>query len=244
MARAGAGPHSWTAMREYEPPPRLPAHGRLPVTGRHLARVGVLLLTLGMMLLTSSVLNLAASARAQSPKRAVIVSGPVHSLTDRYLDYARAMADAAEAQGMEVIRIFHPNATVERVKNHASGADLFIYVGHGNGWPSAYGSLDESTKNGLGLDVGRPREAQHVGRGVQGRRLAAREHRVRAQCGGHPLAPLVCLRQRFVRHGHPHPRGRGRAHRQLRQWLPGLRGTSGLAPRLAARRGRHQRALR
>ena len=108
------------------------------------------------LLLTSSALNLVASTRAQSPKRAVIVSGPVHSLTDRYLAYARAMADAAEAQGMEVTRIFHPDATPERVKSHANGADLFIYVGHGNGWPSAYGPLDERTKNGLGLDADDP----------------------------------------------------------------------------------------
>ncbi len=57
------------------------------------------------------------------------MAGPVHSLTDRYRDYAEAMAKAAEAKGMEVHRIFHPNATKERVIEHANGADLFIYVG-------------------------------------------------------------------------------------------------------------------
>ncbi|NTV72528.1 MAG: hypothetical protein HGA71_20615, partial [Azonexaceae bacterium] len=41
-------------MRELERPPRLPAHGRLPVTRSHLARVGVLLLTLAMMLPTET----------------------------------------------------------------------------------------------------------------------------------------------------------------------------------------------
>ena len=156
MARTGAGSHPWIAMRDHELPGRPPARGRAAVTRRELIRIAVLLLSLCALLLTSSALNLVASARAQSPKRAVIVAGPVHSLTDRYLAYARAMADAAEAQGMEVTRIFHPDATPERVKRHANGADLFIYVGHGNGWPSAYGSLDESTKNGLGLDASDP----------------------------------------------------------------------------------------
>ncbi len=156
MAGTGAGSQPLTAMRDHELPGRPPTRGRAVVTRRELIRVAVLLLSLFALLLTSSALNLVASTRAQSPKRAVIVSGPVHSLTDRYLGYARAMANAAEAQGMEVTRIFHPDATVERVKNHASGADLFIYVGHGNGWPSAYGSLDERTKNGLGLDVSDP----------------------------------------------------------------------------------------
>ncbi len=156
MARPGGRGHSWPAMREHELPRRLPAGGRPPLARHALIRVAVLLLTLCVILLSSSALDLVASARAQSPKRAVIVAGPVHSLTDRYLGYARDLANAAEARGMEVTRIFHPDATVERVKNHASGADLFIYVGHGNGWPSAYGSLDESTKNGLGLDVADP----------------------------------------------------------------------------------------
>ncbi|MBA2557737.1 MAG: hypothetical protein H0V12_10420 [Chloroflexi bacterium] len=34
----------------------------------------------------------------------------------------------------------------------ASGAKLFVYLGHGNGWPSPYGPFQEKTKNGLGLN--------------------------------------------------------------------------------------------
>ena len=94
----------------------------------------------------------AAAAEDGPAKRAVIVSGPVHSLTVRYRGYAKAMADAAEAQGMDVKRVFHPNAPKSRVKKLANGADLLIYVGHGNGWPSNFGPFQEDTKNGLGLD--------------------------------------------------------------------------------------------
>jgi flagellar hook assembly protein FlgD len=50
------------------------------------------------------------------------------------------------------VRIFHPNATPRRVKKHANGAHLFIYAGHGNGWPSPYPPFQERTKNGLGLN--------------------------------------------------------------------------------------------
>ena len=92
------------------------------------------------------------SVHAAGPKRAVVIVGPVHSLTSRYLEYGREMADAAEQQGMEVTRIFFPNATKDCVKKAANGANLLIYAGHGNGWPSAYGPFQERTKNGLGLN--------------------------------------------------------------------------------------------
>ena len=137
MASTGARSHPWIAMRDHELPGRPPARGRTAVTRRELIRIGVLLLSLGALLLTSSALNLVASTRAQSPKRAVIVSGPVHSLTDRYLAYARAMADAAEAQGMEVTRSFtrmpRPSASrttpTARISSSTSGTAM--------GWPSA-----------------------------------------------------------------------------------------------------------
>ncbi len=153
MARARVVGDAAAHMTEPQRTAAPRARRRSAVFSRELVRVALLLAALVAMLLTSSAFGLAGRVQAQTPKRAVIVSGPVHSLTDRYLGYARAMANAAEARGMAVTRIFHPKATAERVKRHANGADLFVYVGHGNGWPSAYGSLDERTKNGLGLDV-------------------------------------------------------------------------------------------
>jgi len=117
-------------------------------------RVLAIIVALVALLLTSSALNFVTTVRAagEEPMKAVVVVGPTHSLTTRYLGYGRAMADAAEAQGMDVRRIFHPYATKKRVKKHAQGADLFIYVGHGNGWPSPFPPFQEATKNGLGLN--------------------------------------------------------------------------------------------
>jgi flagellar hook assembly protein FlgD len=124
---------------------------RRPIV-RGIARGGLLVITLLAILLTSSTLLRANAAQGASPKRAVVVVGPVHERTSRYLEYGRDMADAAEQQGMEVVRIFHPNATKERVKRFANGAHLFIYAGHGNGWPSAFGPFQERTKNGIGIN--------------------------------------------------------------------------------------------
>ncbi len=117
-----------------------------------------MVLSIIALVLTSSALNWVSGAAAAGAKKAVVVAGPVHSLTEKYNGYASDIANAAEAQGMEVIRIFHPNAPASRVKSLAQGADLFVYVGHGNGWPSKFGEFQEETKNGLGLDAADPDE--------------------------------------------------------------------------------------
>ena len=122
-------------------------------SGRGLLRLILVIASMVGLLLTSSALSLVTRTQAaEGLKKAVVVVGPTHSMTARNLEYGRAMADAAEAQGMEVVRIFHPNATPSRVKRYANGANLFIYVGHGNGWPSPYPPFQERTKNGLGLN--------------------------------------------------------------------------------------------
>lgn len=89
---------------------------------------------------------------AISPGKAVVVVGPVGGLTSQYLERGRAVAAAAERNGMEVVRIFHPKATWRRVVAAAQGANLLVYLGHGNGWPSPHKPFQEDTKNGLGLN--------------------------------------------------------------------------------------------
>ncbi len=136
-----------------ERPDRPTAHPALASTARGVLRAVVIAVSLIALLLTSSALNwVTGSHAADAPRRAVVVVGPVHGLTSRYLAYGRAMANAAEAQGMEVTRIFHPDATWRRVVRSANGAHLLIYAGHGNGWPSAFGPFQEDTKNGFGLN--------------------------------------------------------------------------------------------
>jgi hypothetical protein len=85
--------------------------------------------------------------------KVVIVVGPVGSKTGEYKDAARRYASQARGYGAKVIEIYSPYATWSKVKAAAQGANLFIYLGHGNGWPSPYGSFQKYTKDGLGLNA-------------------------------------------------------------------------------------------
>ena len=94
----------------------------------------------------------APTVRAGSVPKAVVIVGPAGSSTDIFLEDGRIIADQAAAAGMDVTRIFHPHATWSRVLNAIQGANLVIYMGHGNGWPSPYAPYQERTKDGFGLD--------------------------------------------------------------------------------------------
>lgn len=91
-------------------------------------------------------------AAEPAPKRAVVVVGPVGSSTTKYKEKGNAIAAAAAARGMEVTKIFTPAAVWSQVVAAANGADLFVYLGHGNGWPSPNPPFQEDTKDGLGLN--------------------------------------------------------------------------------------------
>jgi hypothetical protein len=95
------------------------------------------------------------SAGSEAPGaglKAVIIVGPTHDLTAGHLVRGESLAKAAEAYGMDVRRVFHPNATWANVLANIQGANLVAYFGHGNGWPSPYGPFQEKTKNGFGLN--------------------------------------------------------------------------------------------
>ena len=57
-----------------------------------------------------------------------------------------------QGYGASVVKIYSPNATWSKVKSQAQGANLLIYLGHGNGWPSPYKPYQPYTKDGLGLN--------------------------------------------------------------------------------------------
>ena len=82
----------------------------------------------------------------------MIVVGPSGSATPDYLRHARAYARQARAHGAPVTEVYTPNATWSRVLRAAQGANIFIYLGHGNGWPSPYHPWQTRTKDGLGLN--------------------------------------------------------------------------------------------
>ena len=95
-----------------------------------------------------------AAAVQTSTAKVVIVVGATHGATAGY----RANADAAYAEAIKytshVTKVYSPNATWTKVKAAAKGANILIYFGHGNGWPSPY-TYDPkyTTKDGMGLNA-------------------------------------------------------------------------------------------
>ena len=89
---------------------------------------------------------------AASRVKVVIVVGPVEGQTSKYISNARSYAATARVLGASVTEIYSPNATWSRVRSAASGANIFIYLGHGNGYPSPYGAFRATTRDGLGLN--------------------------------------------------------------------------------------------
>jgi hypothetical protein len=86
-------------------------------------------------------------------RKVVIVVGPVGSATSDYKDSARRLADQARSYGASVVTIFSPYATWSKVKAAAAGANLLVYLGHGNGWPSPYYPFSVYSKDGMGLNA-------------------------------------------------------------------------------------------
>jgi hypothetical protein len=104
-------------------------------------------------------LIVATGATASAPeahaatRKVVIVVGPVGSATASYKDSARKLADQARSYGASVREIYSPYATWARVRDAAVGANVLVYLGHGNGWPSPYYPYSTATKNGMGLNA-------------------------------------------------------------------------------------------
>ena len=94
------------------------------------------------------------SAAYVSSAKVVIIVGAVHGQTDSY----RQRGDAAYAEAKKytpnVTKVYSPNATWSKVKSATTGANIVIYMGHGNGWPSPY-TYDPTytTKDGFGLNA-------------------------------------------------------------------------------------------
>ena len=103
-------------------------------------------------LLAAGALASPAPASAGGVKVAVVV-GPAGSLTKTYKRHARSYAELARSYGARVVEVYTPKATWARVKDAVQGANLLIYLGHGNGYPNPYSAtLDPRKVDGMGLN--------------------------------------------------------------------------------------------
>jgi hypothetical protein len=103
-------------------------------------------------LIVATAMSAVAPVAQAATHKVVIVVGPVGSSTSDYKDGARRLAKQARSYGASVVEIYSPNATWSRVSSAAHGANLLIYLGHGNGWPSPYAPYSTSSKDGMGLN--------------------------------------------------------------------------------------------
>jgi len=107
---------------------------------------------LAALLLAGTTTATAQEARAATYK-VVIVVGPTGSATDNYRSSANRLADTARSYGANVVKVYSPYATWSRVQDAARNANVLIYLGHGNGWPSPYAPFSETSKDGMGLNA-------------------------------------------------------------------------------------------
>jgi len=90
---------------------------------------------------------------AATPTKVVIVVGPTGTGTAHNISEAKQLAAQARGYGATVIEIYSPNATFSKVYQAAKGANIFIYMGHGSGWPSPYTPFSAARKDGMGLNA-------------------------------------------------------------------------------------------
>ena len=117
--------------------------------GRRLVSVVALVV---VMLASAGVAGSNIVRAVPGPLKAVFIVGPTHDLTDSNLQEAETLAQVAESYGMDVRRVFHPNATWDNVMANVQGANLVVYMGHGYGWPSPYPPFREKYQDGIGIN--------------------------------------------------------------------------------------------
>ena len=115
-------------------------------------RVAIIVVLGALLALSSGIAAPDAARGADERLKAVIVVGPSGNTSSNIND-ANEIAATATRHGMVVTKLYSPYASFSRVVTAARGASLLVYLGHGNGWPSPYGSFTPETKNGMGLNA-------------------------------------------------------------------------------------------
>ena len=104
--------------------------------------------------IVSSLMAAAPAGAVVTPQKVVIIVGPTGALTDNYRSKGDSIAAAAVAAGATAVKVYSPNATWANVKAAVNGANIIVYLGHGNGYPNPYNTGAEPTDrdNGWGLN--------------------------------------------------------------------------------------------
>ena len=111
-------------------------------------------LALVLILIATFAAAVPSVAAVSGGAKVVIIVGATHGATAAYRTYADQAYAEAIKYTPNVVKVYSPNATWARVKAAVAGANIVIYMGHGNGWPSPY-TYDAryTTKDGFGLNA-------------------------------------------------------------------------------------------
>ena len=126
-------------------------HGAQRASSSRRVRLTVMGLALALIAFGGMAANPTPAAAAGM--KVVVIVGPAGSSTAKYITSAKRYASQARSYGAKVIEIYSPNATWTKVKSAAQGANVLIYLGHGNGYPSPYGPFSALSKDGFGLNA-------------------------------------------------------------------------------------------
>ena len=116
-------------------------------------RVAVSRILLACFLVVGASTVSAPPSTAGTGVKVAIIVGPTGSLTDTYRARANQVAEAARDAGATVAKAYSPRATWPNVVDAVRGANIIVYFGHGNGYPSPYSSTEWRDRvNGWGLN--------------------------------------------------------------------------------------------
>ena len=164
-----------------------------------------------------TVMTVAAPQAEAASRKVVIVVGPVGSSTADYKRGANRLAKQAASYGARVVKLYSPYATWARVRTAAKGANLLIYLGHGNGWPSPYHPFEATNKDGMGLNAS-------AGHGNSNTKYYGETYMAKLALAPHAVVVLNRLCYASGNNewgaGNPTQADRDQARRQLRGRLP------------------------
>jgi hypothetical protein len=99
------------------------------------------------------VVDVQRAAAADSSAKVVIVVGATEGTTASYRSNADSAAATFAKYTSNIVKVYSPNATWENVLAAAQGASVFVYLGHGSGYPNPYNANPVAGDNGMGLNA-------------------------------------------------------------------------------------------
>lgn len=99
---------------------------------------------ISLVTVAATLLAAAPQPAAAATQKVAVIVGPTGSLTDSFRNHADDVAAAARSAGAIVTTVYSPNATWNNVKAAVEGANIIVWMGHGNGYPNPYTNPPDS----------------------------------------------------------------------------------------------------